>query len=235
MAFISSTGSIRTEIALRLNEAESDNTSTYTGWINLAMRDITNTFGFAPFLYASANQALTAGTRFYTMSAIASDFEKMNTLTYPGGDVTLQYLSPQDFDILQPSATETGVPKIYTLRGQGVNAQLEVFPVPGGGVTLNFDYQKEIPTVSVASAVPEIPEKYLEALVLYGESLGLRRRGRSAEAMQIRNEYERMKQQMIKDLNNQTTGIRQMLTTRDVTRVRGRSTDPVINMFNRIN
>jgi hypothetical protein len=53
--------------------------------------------------------------------------------------------------------------------------------------------------------------------------------------MQIRNEYERMKQQMIKDLNNQTTGIRQMLTTRDVTRVRGRSTDPVINMFNRIN
>ena len=127
--FVSSAGTIAEEIATRLGEVSADNENVYKTWINLGLRDIGNTVPNAPFLQASADVTLSSGTRIYTLSAAVS---KMNSVTLPAADITLTYLEPEQFDILQPSATEGGNPTVYTLRGIGNPLPtIEYYPQPG--------------------------------------------------------------------------------------------------------
>lgn len=229
MAFVSSVQTIRDEIAFRLNEAELDNTDFYTNQINLALADIRNSLPTAPFLQVSADRTLSAGTRIYP--ALISDFQKMNSVTDPAGDLKLSYLSPEEYDVLQPSATEGGRPTIYTIRGQGVSSRFEFYPQPGGSYTLHFDYNRNLPTVSAGSATPELPVNYYELLVLYGEARGLRRRGLRADAQSVMNEYEEMKQKMIQDLMNQTNENQRIKSVREFQSSRSVYDDPIKNMF----
>lgn len=230
MSFVSSTQGIRDEIAARLNEAETDNTSQYNNWINLGLRDIQTSFPTAPFLQTSADRTLSSGTRVYTN--LPSDFDKMNKITYPVGDVALTYLSPEELDILQPSATEGGTPLVYTIRGQGSNGRIEYYPVPGGSYTVHYDYQKLVTTVSAGSAVPDVPEKYYDLLVLYGEIRGWRRRGRFSEASTIFQEYERLKERMKQELMRQATENSRVKSVREF----GRQdyNDPIKTIFSQI-
>ena len=227
--FISSSGTIAEEIARRLNEVSADNEDAYKGWINLGLRDIGNTVPNAPFLQTSADVTLSSGTRIYNLSAT---FSKMNSVTLPAADITLTYLEPEQFDILQPSATEGGNPTIYTLRGIGNPLPtIEYYPQPGSAVTMHFNFQKVLTTISAFSAIPELPERYFELLVLYGESRGLRRRGLRGDAAQVEQEYEVLKEKMRQDLLSQTTGMSRIKNGREFA---GRNyySDPIRNIFN---
>jgi len=229
MSIVSTTGTIREEIAYRLNEAESDNTDFYNNAINLGLQDIENTFPKAPFLQLSADRTLSSGTRIY--ANMPTDLSKLNGVIYPAGDVKLTYLSPEEFDALQPSATEGGTPTIYTLRGAGSSAEINFYPVPNSNLTVHYDYQKAVGSVSLASAIPGIPLKYFELLCLFGEYRGLARRGLRVEAREVREEYESMKEKMIEDLMSRTTENGRIRSSREFGRVGQTLNDPIRNIF----
>lgn len=228
MAVVSSTGTIIEEVAERLRKFEAKDEDFYLTEINLGLRDIQNSFPNAPFLQTSADRTLSSGTRIY---ATPTDFEKMNTVTYPAGDVKLGYLHPEEFDILQPSASESGTPTIYTVRGQGSNARLEFYPSPGSSLTLHYDYTKELPVVSAFSSTPEIPERYYELLILFAENRGLRRNGLYPEAREIAKEYELMKERMKADLLIQSNENARIRSVREFQQSRSVYDDPIKNLF----
>lgn len=228
MSIVSSVQTAREEIAARLGESETDNSDFYTTGVNLCLRDIERSYPDSPHLRTSADRTLSSGTRHY---AAASDFEKMNFITLPAADIRLSYLTPQEFDAFQPSASESGNPAIYTIRGQGPNAQIEYYPSPGSSVTVHQDYQRRITTVSTGSASMDLPPKYFELPVLYGEWRGLRRQGRFADAAAVKQEYEVMKQQMITELEEQTTEPKKIRSEREFIIANRKYRDPITNIF----
>ncbi len=228
MSIVSSVQTARDEIASRLGEVETDNSDFYTTGVNLCLRDIENTYPDSPHLRTSADRTLSSGTRQY---AAAADFEKMNSITLPAADVRLSYLTPQEFDAFQPSASEFGNPAIYTVRGQGPNAQIEYFPSPGSSLTIHQDYQRRITTVSTGSASIDLPPKYFELPVIYGEWRGLRRQGRYGDAQILKKEYEVMKQQMKIDLEEQTTEPKKIRSEREFLIANRKYRDPITNIF----
>lgn len=222
-------------MAFRLNEVETDNTTFYLNQINNCLVDIERSFPNAPFLQTSADFTLSAGVRVYP-SLLPSNFSKMNDLTYPGGNIKLGYVTPEQFDIIRPSATEGGNPTIYTLRGYvsgtGQNFMaLDVYPVPGSAINLQADFQISIPTVSAESAVPIIPAKYFELPVLYGEYRGLRRRGRTDDAQIAKAEYDALKQNMINEMQNRVTEMQRIKQVREFQKVNKVFSDPITNMY----
>ena len=228
MAVVSSTGTIIEEVHERLRKFEAKDEDFYLTEINLGIRDIQNSFPNAPFLQTSADRTLSSGTRIYSAP---TDFEKMNTITYPAGDVKLGYLHPEEFDILQPSASETGTPTNYTIRGQGGNARIEFYPGPGSSLTVHYDYTKELPVVSAASSTPEIPERYYELLVLFAEHRGLRRNGLYPGAREVAKDYEVMKERMKADLLRQSNENTRIRSVREFQQSRSTFDDPVKNMY----
>lgn len=228
MAFISATQAVRDEIAARLNEVESDNTDYYTKGMNLCIDDVQRSFPENPYYLTSADRTLSSGTRQYTH--LPTDYEKMDSLTYPAGDVTLRFLDPEVFDLIQPSATEGGTPVNYTTRGWGASARIEYYPAPGGSYTLHMSYFRRPTTVSASSAVPDLPPKYIELLILHGEARGLRRQGLRADAATVDAQYQALKEQMMDDLRRSTNEIRAFRGIRDVQRT-AISNDPIANLF----
>jgi len=191
MANISATGGIREEIGLLLNEEESTQTDNYTNWINQGLRDIQLSFPINPYYLTSADRTLSAGTRNY---ALPSDYEKFDSITVPSQDVTLLYISPEEYDLLQPSATEGGVPVLYTIRGQGSTGQIWYYP--NGAYTVHQNYFRLPTTVSTGSSTPDLPTKYNELLVLFGVKKGMMRQGEFAQAREIGLQYEELKEKM---------------------------------------
>jgi hypothetical protein len=231
---VSALQGIRDEIASRLNEVESDNTDTYTTWVNLGLRDIQNSFPQTPFLQTSADRTLSSGTRIYTN--LPSDFDKMNTVVYPAGNATLAYVSPEEFDMLSPSATAGGSPKWYTIRGRETAApRIEFYPTPGSSLTVHYDYQALMDVVSASSATPGIPVRYFELLVMFGEMTGLKRKGLRDDARTVAVEYETLKQKMIQDLQREVTTNKRIRSDRDFLNASRYSPDPVINVFEALN
>ena len=156
----------------------------------------------------------------------------MNTVIYPAGDVKLTFIESEQFDILQPSATEGGTPTIYTLRGLGGGSpRIEFYPSPGGSYTLHYDYIKLPTTVSASSAVPDVPEKYLELLVLYGETQGLKRKGLRSDAAGVAGEYEALKEKMIGELTAQSNENPRIKDSREFMASRSDYGDPITNTF----
>ena len=196
---ISALQGIRDEIGIQLNESETTNSDVYTNWVNQGLRDLQFSFPINPYFLTSADRTLSSGTRSYLAQ---SDFEHMDSITIPAQDVTLRYVPPEQFDILQPSATEGGVPVIYTIRGQGLSARIEYYPQPGASYTVHQNYFRLPSTVSAGSASPDIPVKFSELLVLYGVKQGLRRRGKYVEAREVGEEYELLKEKMKMELMN---------------------------------
>ena len=229
MAYVSTTGGIITEIAARLRKFETREEDFYLTELNLGLRDIQTTFPNASFLQTSADRTLSSGTRIYTN--LPSDFEKMNSITYPAGDIRITYLAPQKLDTLQPSASEGGNPTVYTIRGQGSNGRIEFYPVPGSSLTVHYDYIKEVPTVSAFSSIPEIPEKYYDLLVMFGEYRGLRRSGFIVESREVKNEYETLKNRMIQDLQRETNENSRIKSVREFQKATRTYDDPIKNIY----
>ena len=227
--YTSAVQGIRDQIAGRLNEIESDNTIDYTEWINLGLRDIALSFPKAPFLQTSADRTLSSGTRVYP--ALISDADKINTITVPSTQTKLQFFAPEEFDILNASATQGGNPTYYTIRGYLPTGWFEFYPVPGNALNIHIDYEKFLPHVSSGSATPEIPEKYFELLILYGEKLGLRRQKRYDLAREVDQEYQLLKQKMMEDLMRQTTQMPRIKNVREFQFGNQITTDPISNQF----
>jgi len=230
MSQVSALQGIREEIAARLNEVESDNTDQYTTWVNLALRDIALSFPTAPFLQTSATFTLSSGQRVYSNIVVSA--EKINQITIPQTQVKLFYLSPEQFDIMQPSASQGGIPSVYTIRGLASNGTFEFYPVPGSNYTAFVDYEQSIGTVSAAANTPNIPTKYYELLVLYGESRGLRRQKRYDLAQKVDQDYALLKQKMMEDLMRQTSQMGRFIGIREIQRGQQISTDPITQAFN---
>ena len=229
MSVISATGGIREEIAARLNELETDNTDIYTNWINLGLRDIALSFPNAPFLQTSADRTLSSGTRVY--QSLVTNAERINTITVPSTQTKLQFFSPEEFDILNPSASQGGNPTIYTLRGYLPTGRFEFYPVPGSALDIHIDYEKTISSVSIAADTPEIPVKYYELLVLYGEKLGLRRQKRYDISKEVDQEYQVLKQKMMEDLIRQTSQMPRIKGVREFQLGNNITTDPISQQF----
>ena len=232
MAIVSALNGIREEIAVRIAEVETDNTDQYTNWVNLCFRDVELDFPDAPFFHTSADRTLSAGTRIYTN--LPTTFSKMHSITHPAGRTKLEFVSPEEFDIITASATEGGNPTIYTLRGALNNARIEFFPVPGSAITVHYDYFKQAETVSAGSATSgqiDLPFKYYELPILYGEMMGLRRQGRRAEADTVELKYQQYKSKMMNDLREQAIQIKRIKSIREFQAANRSFDDPVVNVY----
>ena len=195
-------GGVLEEAAARLNEVSADEADQYINWFNLCTRDIGISFPNAPFFFSSADRSLSASVRGY--QNLPSDFDKMIGITIPTKDVKLKYLPPEEFDIIQPSATETGIPMVYTLRGAAVSTMVEYYPVPNAVMVANYKYRKMDAGTSAQSAAILIPLKYSELYVHFINTKGLRRREDHDQANIIESQYENLKQLMISDFKRMT-------------------------------
>ncbi|HDY68445.1 hypothetical protein LCGC14_2229520 [marine sediment metagenome] len=233
MRALSTQGGVMEEVASRLNENYTTEEANYNSWFNMCTNDIARTFPNAPFNYVSADRTLSAGTRHYTN--MPSDFEKMIDVTYPAGDVKLKNLSEEEFDALQPSATETGTPTVYVLHGASETAdtQIEFFPVPNASITLNYKCRKLPATVSTFSAqlISVIPPKYNELYVLFVQKEGYYKREDTVQGDRRRAEYETMKQVMINDFKRLTEEPWRIKSIREFQAINKNYSDEIVNLF----
>lgn len=233
MRALSTIGGVYEEVASRLNEVYTDEEDSYNIWANLCTKDIAITFPNAPFNYVSADRTLSANVRHYTNMPL--DFEKMIDVTYPGGDTKLKYLSEEEFDAIQPSATETGTPTVYTIHGatQTANSQIEFFPVPNGSIDLVYKCRKLPTTVSAFSAqlVSLIPPKYNELYVLHLQKEGYYKREDDVRGDKKRDDYELLKQRMINDFKRVTEEPWRIKSVREFQAANKVYSDEIVNMF----
>jgi hypothetical protein len=231
VSIISAVQGIRDEIASRLNEIESDNFDIYTNWINLCFKDLSYSYPNAPWLQTSADRTLSSGTRIYP--ALLTNVERVNTVTLPSTATKLQFFSPEEFDILNASASQGGNPTYYTIRGLANTGWFEFYPVPGSSITLHFDYQIQSDSVSAGSAtLPNIPPKYYDLFIFYGEKLGLRRQKRYDISKSVDEDYQKLKQMFWEDMIRQTSQMPRVKSVREF-RYGGSQLplDPIANQF----
>lgn len=230
---LSTVGCVFEEVAARLNETYTDEETRYRTWVNLCTYDIATSFPNAPFNYVSADRTLSANTRQYTN--LPTDFDRMINVVYPGGDIKLTYLTTEEFNAVQPSATETGSPTVYTLHGatNPANTQIEFYPVPSTDLTVNYEYRKLPTTVSSFSTVMTtiVPPKYNELYVLFTQMQGLRRREEHAAADKIEVRYEVKKQQMISNFSRMVEEPMRIKSVREFTSSNKTYGDEIVNMF----
>lgn len=229
MSLISSTQTIVTEVAGRLNEDAStaafeDQTVTD---INQCTRDVAISFPNAPFLFTSAVRTLSAGTAIYPAF---SDFEKMYDVVNVPRNQKLVWLPTDQADMAAPSASP-GVPSIYTIYPNG---SIKFVPPPAAAEDITYKYMMAQGTVSALSSTPPIPTKYNELYCLYGEYRGLRRQQRYEEADNVEAKYLSMKTAMITDLLRQTSENTQIRGARDFAGVSDYG-NPITNIYNNNN
>jgi len=219
------------ELADRLHEVSADEANSYRTGINLCTRDIAISFPNAPFNYVSADRTLSSGTRLYVN--FPSDFDRLINVVDPTNDTKLKFLPEDQFNQIQPSASEQGNPTIYTLHGatDTANTQIEFYPVPGSSITVNYQYRKLPVTVSTASAALPIPNKYVELYNLFGEARGRRRNEEFQEASIIEAKYEQEKQKMISDFKRMTEESWSTKSIREFTKSNLRHSDDIVNLF----
>lgn len=230
MAFVSATQGIREEIASRLNEIETDNTDIYNNWINLTLRNVANAFPNMPLIQTSADYTLSSGVAIYNTGNLAtflSAAEKVNTITLPSTQTKLQFYSPEEFDLLFPSASQGGNPTVFTIRGYLPNGNTQFYPVPGNSITIHADFERSMDTVSAGSSTPGLPTKYYELLVLGGEMRGLRRQKRYDLASEVDKDYQVMLQLYIQDLLRQTSQMPRIKSVREFRQGTNMTTDPI--------
>lgn len=227
MSLISSTQTIATEIAARLNEDVSTEYDQYITDMNQCTRDVSLEYPDAPFLQTSGVIGLVAGTQVY--AGQFSDIEK--TYDVIVNSQKLSFIPQEQFDALNISATQLGTPTIYTILG---SSTFKFAPTPGTTVSGTVWYKKLLGTVSALSSTPPLPTKYNELYCLYGELKGLRRQQRYNEADDVEARYSALKEKMIEDLSNQTTDSIPIRSPRDFNGSVNYG-DPITNIYNNWN
>lgn len=195
MSRLSTVGGIQQELAIRLNEVSADEADVYLTWINTTTFDIGNSLDNPRWLEASSYLTTSAGTRNY---GLANDFSNMYSVKIPSQDIKLSYVPKEQFDALQPSATESGIPSIYTIYQEDI----EFYPSPNSTLNVEYRYAKGLDTVSAASAVLPIPENYAELYINKGVAYGLERRGDYGQAAILHKRYDALLDKMNQDLKS---------------------------------
>lgn len=224
--FLSTVGTLMSEIADRLNILSASEEDNIVRDINNCTFDVQASFPNAPFLQTSARYTLSAGTSEY---ALASDLEKMYSIRYPDGNIKLVFLPTEQFDTFIPDSALSGSPTIYTIINSGTS--IKYAPIPNAAIDIEQRYQRRLGTVSAESATPPLPTKYLELYALYGEFRGLRRQQRYQEAASVEVEYERKKKTMIDDLNEMTSENINIRSVREFTGGTVDYGDPIKNIY----
>lgn len=228
---VSTMAGVIEQVATNVNEVSADEEAVYTAWGNECTRDIARAFPNAPFNYVSADRTLSAGTRHYTN--FPSDFDRLINVTIPEKDVKLKSLTEEEFNAIQPSATEQGIPTVYTLHGATAteNTQIEFYPVPGAGYTTNYEYRKLPTTVSAISADIPVPIKYADLYIDYVQMKALRRREDYDQAAIIEARYEASKQAMLADFKRRTEEPWRIKSIREFTPDNQKYSDEIVNLF----
>ena len=229
MSLISTTGALQSEIGRKLNELSisSGIADRYLDWINEGIDDIVTRIPNAEWLETSAVLDLGAGAATYQTSGIGTDFLKALDVRISAKDIKLSYLAKETFDKVDPGSNQTGTPNIYTLY----NDTIQFHPSPTVDDGVQISYLKDSVTVSAASAVPEIPRRFLKSLAFYGWAQGLYLREDFNEAQLAESKYEREIEKIKRDLMKKSMEAKKMISVRDVNQLNIFASDNVTRAF----
>ena len=153
-------GQIRTAVRERADDPTFD-TVKLDRWTNWVLDDIYSRYSF-PFMQTSTTFDTVDGTSEYDLDVIAGDIDKVRLLTDTTNDVVLNYIDPIGLAEADPQDTTESKPSRWTVYGN----TLKLWPIPDSTYTIKMHYKK-VPTSLVDTAEePEIPERYMEAVVL---------------------------------------------------------------------
>jgi hypothetical protein len=151
---------IRTAVRERADDPTFD-TAKLDRWTNWVLNDIYTRYQF-PFMEASKPFTTIANTQEYVLPTIATDIDKIRLLTDTTNDVVLNYVDPIALEEADPKNETTSKPNKWTVYGD----TLKIWPIPDGEYEINVMYKK-VPTELVNSTdEPEIPNRYMEVVVL---------------------------------------------------------------------
>lgn len=231
MSLVSTVNGLQTAIARKLNEltVSADRADRYLDWINEGLDDITNQVPNAPWLESSAVLSLVAGSAKYQTSAIDSSFLKSYDARISAQKVKIMYLDKEVFDNVATEVTSQAIPSVFTI----FNDEIEFYPTPNASDGVQFNFLRDSVLVSAASAVPQVPRRFLKSLIDYGWFQGLYDREDFQEAQLVEQKYERELAKVKKDLMNKSMGAKRMISIRDMDQSnRGSSDDITRAIFN---
>lgn len=212
MSLISTVGGVQREIAYRLNEVSADNADRYLNWINLGLEDLAAEFPTAPWLETSAVLTLAANTLRWQVSSIATDVRHIKNVRISTQNVRVRYVPKDTFDALDPQPSDSGIPSVFTIY----NNEISFYPQPNSDYGAQIDYFQNAVTVSAASAVPELPARYIESLVHFAHIQGLRRREDWQESQLVEQIYMNYKNRIKKELLRKNQGPIRMISQREI-------------------
>lgn len=195
MSILSSVGAVQQELAVRLNEVSADEADVYLTWINLTTQDIGNTLTNPRYLEASARITVSSGTRNY---ALSGNFQSMYDVSIPQYNTKVTYVPKEQFDALSPSATNGGIPTIYTIFQEGI----EFYPQPNASFDIYYRFTKSLPNLSASTSDLPIPTDFTELYVNKGVAYGLERRGDYANAQIFHKRYKDLLDKMNDNLKS---------------------------------
>ena len=229
MSLISTAGGMQEEIALRLNEnrTSANNADRYLNWINLGLQDLHDQFPTAPWLESTDTLALNSGDRELEISGFATDIGAVFDLRISSQNVKLPYVTPEVYDGFDPDPSDTGVPRFYTL----FDDKIILYPTAAGSYTAQMKYYANATVVSAASAVPSVPRRFLEGVILYGVAQGLNLREDYGEGGAMEQKYKNFVDQLKKDLKRTTKTANRIAGIREIQAGTRYYSDTILNAF----
>lgn len=201
-----------TQIARKLNETSANEGDRYLDYINEGMEDINNHFPQAPWLQSSAVLTLAAGSGKWQTSSIASDVRQIKDVRISAENAKLQFVEKEVYDSLNFESDATGIPSLFTVY----NDEIEFGPFANNSYGAQVTYSKTATTVSAASAVIELPRRFLPLLTMYCQVQGLEEREDFEYASAIEAKYEQKLRQIKRELRRVILGNKRMITSREI-------------------
>lgn len=186
----------RVRVAVEESTARFWQNTDLNNWINDALRDIARRAEVIQSFNTSVS--IVAGTNKYNLPTNVIRVHRVefdptgSSMIYPLEASTYQQMDSM-WGVNQSSA---GNPRFYVLWGMPPNLQIQLYPVPSVGGTLNLFYYRLPATASLDADVLEVPEGWDDCIVDYCEAMAKRKDHDPtwAEAMQL---YEMKIQRLI--------------------------------------
>jgi len=136
--------------------------------------------------------------------SLASDVEKIITITNPNRRKRIDYIDPLKFEELYLNSLVEGSPYIHTPAGRDSSNYIKVqlYPIPDDVYVLPYRYRKQIADLSGDSDVSAIPNKYHELLVLGGLAMCYEWDKKFNQANGMWTQFDNMINDMIVDLDS---------------------------------
>lgn len=193
---------IRTAVRERLDDPTFE-TAKIDRWANWVIADICTRANF-PFLEGSTTTSTVASTQDYTITTIDSTIDKIRSVIDITNETNLQFMDPHEMDAtyLDMSDDTTSKPLYWTIYGD----TLRLYPIPDDAYTLQIRFKKTPTTLTNTTDVAEIPDRYVEAVVLGTYQKALEWNDDFDYAAAIQNQYEQKVSKIIADYTEKTSG-----------------------------